>query len=258
MRRGLLALAALAALPAAAQTGPTAEMVTLRSQALGQDRAINIYVPPGYAAGDARYPVLYMVDGGVRQGFAQMTVLVDTAIARGMIRDLVVVGVEAGNRERELTFPGGDGDAPGRSAALRRFIGSEVKPWVEAHYRTSGQDALAGCSLGGLFVVETLLRAPDLFDDYIAASPSLWWNNGALLDDSADLLERLPAGNRRLWLALGNEGAPMGVGRLMTVLKRHAPTTLSWSFKSFPTEPHLKVCEKAPAAAILALYPRES
>ncbi len=40
--------------------------------------------------------------------------------------------------------------------------------------------AIVGASLAGLFVVETLLLEPDLFDTCIAIDPSPWWNQGAL------------------------------------------------------------------------------
>ena len=38
--------------------------------------------------------------------------------------------------------------------------------------------------LAGLFVVETFLHEPDLFDTYIAFDPSLWWNDAQLLRDA--------------------------------------------------------------------------
>lgn len=51
---------------------------------------------------------------------------------------------------------------------------------VEQRYRTDGFDAVIGEPLAGLFVAETFLRQPDLFDGYISVDPSLWWDNAAL------------------------------------------------------------------------------
>jgi predicted alpha/beta superfamily hydrolase len=238
--------------PARAQTGPTAEMVTLRSVAMGENRAVNIYVPPGYAQGTRRYPVLYMVDGGVREGFAPMTVIVDGGIARGDVGDMIVIGIAQRDRNRELV------PSAGRAAAFRRFVADEVKPWVEANYRTNGQDAISGGSYGGLFVIYTLLHQPELFDDYIAMSPSLGWHSGELVSQAAALLAKAPPAPRRLWLSIANEGPIMQVDALASVLRKHAPDWLSWSFTPFPRETHMSVWIPATKVWIPALFPPQT
>lgn len=43
-----------------------------------------------------------------------------------------------------------------------------------------------GESLAGLFIVETLLAEPVLFDHYVALDPSVWWNGGALVGPRGD------------------------------------------------------------------------
>ena len=67
-------------------------------------------------------------------------------------------------------------------------------PWVEARYRTNGKDAIIGESLAGLFIVETLFEDPTLFDDYIAVSPSLWWEKKKYGRKAAAYLAKMPAG----------------------------------------------------------------
>ena len=64
---------------------------------------------------------------------------------------------------------------------FRAFIRSEVIPYVENHYRTAPFRILAGHSVGGLFAIDTLARQPDLVHVYLAVSPSLWWDRGALV-----------------------------------------------------------------------------
>ena len=68
----------------------------------------------------------------------------------------------------------------GGSETFRRFIAEEVMPFVQANYRTGGRRILMGESLAAFFVVDTLLRQPRLFDDYISISPSMWWNREEL------------------------------------------------------------------------------
>jgi predicted alpha/beta superfamily hydrolase len=71
-------------------------------------------------------------------------------------------------------------------AAFRNFIRRELMPQVKTRYRTTDETAVIGESLAGLFVVETLLIEPDLFDTYIAFDPSLWWNREHLVRSAGE------------------------------------------------------------------------
>ena len=82
----------------------------------------------------------------------------------------------------------------GGSEAFRKFIRTELMPAVAARYRVTGETAIVGESLAGLFVVETLFLEPDLFDTYIALDPSLWWNNEALVAGAEARLRARPNG----------------------------------------------------------------
>lgn len=73
----------------------------------------------------------------------------------------------------------------GASQAFRAFIRSESMPEIARRYPITGETAIVGESIAGLFVVETLLVEPDLFDTYIAIDPSLWWNKGQLVARAA-------------------------------------------------------------------------
>lgn len=64
---------------------------------------------------------------------------------------------------------------------------------------------LIGQSLGGLLATEILFKQPDLFDQYIIVSPSLWW-------DEESLLQATPApytSDKKVYIAVGKEGAVM-------------------------------------------------
>jgi predicted alpha/beta superfamily hydrolase len=64
----------------------------------------------------------------------------------------------------------------GGADRFRDFLRDELKPFIDSRYRTTAESALIGESLAGLFVIETFLFEPTLFDSYIAADPSVWWN----------------------------------------------------------------------------------
>ena len=187
------------------------ETFTIESKVLNETRRINVYLPPPYAASaTARLPVLYMPDGGMAEDFLHVAGLIQVSVGNATMRPFVLVGIENTQRRRDLTGPTQDDEdrkiAPqvGGSAAFRRFIRSELMPAVTSRYRTTGETAIIGESLAGLFIVETFFLEPDLFDTFIAFDPSLWWNR----DDLVTTAGRRLAGpaNRPKTLYLATSG----------------------------------------------------
>ncbi|MBL9016752.1 MAG: alpha/beta hydrolase [Myxococcales bacterium] len=248
----LLALGACASSPpprpaaAPPATAPAAigETFTFDSRVLGERRVINVYLPPDYATSGARYPVLYMPDGGLKEDFPHVAGAVDVSIKNAVIRPVIVVGVENTDRRHDLTAvtrtPEEQEAAPraGGSATFRTFFRDELKPHIAAHYRTTGESGLIGESLAGHFVVETFLEEPALFDSYIAADPSLQWNGQALARRANALIEDLAA-PKQLYLANADEPViQAGVDVLLASLRILAPRGLRWTYEPMPAEHH--------------------
>ncbi|MBZ4421512.1 alpha/beta hydrolase [Myxococcus sp. RHSTA-1-4] len=240
-----------------------ARSYTLESRVLKETRRINVYLPPGYSEGQARLPVLYLLDGGVHEDFPHIVGIAQLASLNHAMGEMIVVGIEGTDRKRDFTHPSSDPvdlkelPTSGGSAAFREFLARELKPWVEARYRTTGASALIGESLAGLFVVETFLRQPELFERYIAVSPSLWWDNQSLAKESAARLRAHPEGPRSLFLSIGNEGGTMqeGVDALVGALKAHAPAGLRWHYEPMPGELHSTIYHPAAFRAVRLLFP---
>jgi hypothetical protein len=242
------------------------EVHTLNSDVLGQPRNLAVRLPSGYGKDPkARYPVVYVIDGGVEQDFPHLAGLAQSADVNGTFEPFILVGIETVKRREEITPAVKDpapyiaelGQTPGGAARFRRFIAQEVKPYVDGQFRTNGEDALMGESLAGLFVIDTLFEAPDLFDDYIAVSPSLWWDNMKHGREASDRLKRLPAGQRRLYLTLADEGYrhEQGVNLLVAALKRSAPVNLQWLYvPQGDTETHASIYHGAALDAWRAFY----
>lgn len=183
----------------------------LVSTPLAEHRTVNVVLPASYASEPGRsYPVLYLIDGGVKQDLLHIAGVVRTGAVWGRSAEAIVVGIETKDRRRELTgvtrdqkllerFP-----TAGSSARFRDFIRTEVRPLVDSRYRTSGRNVVLGESLAGLFIVETYLRDPALFDGYGAIDPSLWWDGASLSKTAEDSVGAAQKG-RSLYLAIAKE-----------------------------------------------------
>lgn len=93
--------------------------------------------------------------------------------------------------QRSIDFqPVTPGEAPPAVPGVREgsddfiaFIEGALRPFLRSEFPNVafGREAIYGHSFGGLFVIYALLRRPDLFDTFLAASPDLTWNNDYIL-----------------------------------------------------------------------------
>lgn len=236
------------------------ETFTINSKILGETRRINVYAPPGYReSAEARLPVLYMPDGGLAEDFLHVAGLVQVSVGNGTMRPFLLVGIENTERRRDMTGPTDNENdkkiAPrvGGSAAFRRFIRDELMPQVKGRYRTTGETAVVGESLAGLFVVETFLLEPDLFDTYVAFDPSLWWNNQKLLGGAGERLRARPKAEKTLYLASSSDDTEV-TQRFADILGRNAPPGLRWHYEKMPDEKHSTIYHPAALKAFRAVF----
>lgn len=236
---------------------PAHDELRIVSAVLKEDRHINIYLPRGYDQGDGRYPVLYMLDGGLQEDFPHIAGTIELLIEQRHIAPVILVGIENTERRRDLTGPTTvDADreiAPrvGGSTEFRAFIRDELIPSIQESYRCTDESAIIGESLAGLFIVETLLLEPTLFDRYIAMDPSLWWNNHQLVASAAERLKAGEGPSRVFWFA--SSGTP-DIRTLALNLEDHlkssAPKTLRWKFEDRPSEEHSTIFRATKEAAM--------
>lgn len=232
------------------------ETWTLASSVLGETRRINVYRPPGIPAGQA-LPVMVMPDGGLQEDFLHVAGLLQVGAGNGTVRPFLLVGIENTERRRDLTGPTANARdrsiAPrvGGSQAFRDFIRKELLPEVVKRYRTTGETAIVGESLAGLFVVETLVLEPDLFDTYIAIDPSLWWNDGALAHRIA-AGPLAPAGHKTLYVALSSDGLATFDATAVAAGFRRVPG-LDFHDEAWPGETHATLYHPAALKAFRAV-----
>jgi len=191
-------------------------------------RDVEVWLPPGYAAGNAssRHPVLYLHDGqnvfDARAAGAEWQV--DEAAQRlceaGAITPPIIVAVASGpDRLHDYTPTAAWlsaqrlGQAEGRQVgggapAYARFLVEELKPLIDARYRTRAEaahTAVGGSSLGGLVSLWLALAQPQTFGAALVVSPSLWWDDALALRLTRAWSPPPGASRPRLWLSMGGE-----------------------------------------------------
>jgi enterochelin esterase-like enzyme len=189
MWRWLTALLAVTAAQGAPGTLVPPEMMASAAGPM----VVTVWLPPGYDNSAARYPVLYMQDGqnlfeaaGRATSWNRHTWGADSVaaglIAEGRIPAVIIVGIDHKGPERarqyypQTPFARLDpamqkelaiqhGGAPYSDAYLR-FLVNELKPVIDARYRTKPERAatfIMGSSMGGLISLYALTEYPTVF-----------------------------------------------------------------------------------------------
>jgi len=186
----------------------------IKSNILKEERILNIYLPHGYNADSAKhYPVIYLLDGSVDEDFIHISGLVQFASFPWieMLPESIVVGIGNVDRERDFTYPAKSKDdtrdfpTSGHSSDFISFLEKEIQPYIESNYNTTETKTIIGQSLGGLLATEILFFHPELFDNYIIVSPSLWWDQESLLTQTPLSFD----GEKSIYIAVGKEGEIM-------------------------------------------------
>ena len=220
--------------PYRSATGPTTEELTLSpaegvrywriqgwmSNALPTPRDLFVFLPEAYwATPERRFPVLLLHDGQnlfdgelsyVRGSTWRAGETADREIAAGAVEPLILIGIGNTGHERMAEYtPTPDTRLGGGKGPLyAKALVEELLPIVERDLRVMPGPAntgIAGSSLGGLISLAIALQYPQAFGKVGVLSPSLWWDNRAILDEVRALQTKLPL---RIWIDMGTaEGA---------------------------------------------------
>ena len=154
----------------------------------GEDRTIHVYLPNDYYESDERYPVVYMFDGQNLFYDGDATYGKSWGIA-GFLdwwdKKVIVVGMECshhGNERLAEYCPYGFteravGKIVGRGVKTMNWFVKDLKPYIDAHYRTwphREATAIAGSSMGGMMALFAVLRYNRVFSKSAAVSPEFF------------------------------------------------------------------------------------
>jgi predicted alpha/beta superfamily hydrolase len=191
------------------------EVFSIPSRVLNQERKLYIHVPKRDSSDlNKPLPVLYLLDG--ENHFHTLAAYIDYLSHWKVIPPMIVVGIISIDRRKDLTPTNSlinfDGNVDssyktsGGNEQFLQFIQKELMPYIDANYKASPFKIFAGHSLGGLTTIDCMLTHPDMFDAYIAISPSLWWDNKCILRLTDKKLANLSIANKKIFYSDGNEG----------------------------------------------------
>lgn len=194
---------------------PVPQRLVIHSHVLNEDRVIWVRLPAAAVGSRSGFPVLYMTDAG--GNINEIGSTIDFLVDNNEIPPLIVVGITNTDRNRDLTpthadikNPKGEVIVPvptsGGADKFLDFIQTELIPEIEKRYPTQPFRLFTGHSLGGLFAIHTLITRPDLFNAYIAVSPSLQWDDAHTLHQAQQFFARQKELRKFLFFSLANEG----------------------------------------------------
>ncbi|SDS12845.1 hypothetical protein SAMN05216198_1241 [Halopseudomonas litoralis] len=180
---------------------------------------VSVPTAPPPASG---YPVVYVLDGNAK--FAPLALQArgaELGMGDGLGQPVIIVGIgypidglydfKARAEDYTPVLPDSQTERTAvrqsNAALFLRFIQEELKPLIASRFPVDPQQqSLFGHSYGGLFTLYTLFQMPDAFQNYIAASPSLWWDHPGLLSQLPELKRKLAVLPRspRLLLTVGS------------------------------------------------------
>jgi predicted alpha/beta superfamily hydrolase len=190
---------------------------------------------------------------------------------------MVIVGIPNTVRSRDLTptqvkSTGADSSfhrPTGGGEAFTEFLAKEVIPYIEKNYPVSQERILVGHSLGGLMVINTLIKHPALFDKYVAIDPSLWWDNHKPLSEYQRALAASDLSKKALFIAVANTVEMDTANAMLDTLERTdhfrsiiqftktlrtTKSGLDWKYKYYDDEGHSSVPMLAEYDALHFLY----
>jgi len=161
------------------------------------ERKVFVYLPPGYATSNKRYPVVYFLHGyGVSASVYVNDVLhlpgaVDTAMAAGA-QEVIIVMPDAFTR-----FGGSFYSNSPTIGDWERFIARDLVSYVDSNYRTLARResrGLSGHSMGGYGTLRVGMAYPEVFGALYAMSTGGLINNAPTAEAVQAQLVRMAAG----------------------------------------------------------------
>ncbi len=207
---------------------------SLNSTILKESRKIWVSIPESASSdriSQTKYPVLFLLDGDAHfHSVTGMIKQLSTVNGNTVSPEMIVIGIPNTDRTRDLTpthveVAFGDSTfarTSGGGTNFLDFMEKELIPYIENKYPVSNYRTFIGHSFGGLTVVNALIKRPQLFNNYVAIDPSLWWDDQVLLALADSVFTETEFDGKVLYVSVANT---MDEG--MDITRVHNDTTES-------------------------------
>lgn len=180
---------------------------SLYSDALQEQRKVWIYLPQSFNIfTNSKYPVLYLLDGDMYFYGLSGIVRQLSSFGATICPESIIVAIPNTNRNRDLT-PFDPEDSTYHSSGIEmftKFIGNELIPFIDKKYSTLPHRTLIGHSLGGSFVISTLINHKNLFTNYLAIDPGLKFHDYRFFNQAIREIEQKSYEGKALFLTIAN------------------------------------------------------
>lgn len=158
---------------------------SIHSNNTGSDYGIWVVLPKNYDA-NLTYETIYVLDANwPTMAYDKIAKFTEEKSAKYSKQNAIIVGINNNQDERNKDFtPTVTPQGSGGSENYSKFIELELIPKIESEYPvddTAKSRVIMGHSYGGLLTCFFFTKHPNVFQNYITLSPSIWYDNNILL-----------------------------------------------------------------------------
>jgi len=218
---------------------------SLQSKVLNKEIPLSIHLPENYGSSKKSYPVLYMMGSDYRTRFAMLASTLDY-MADKLIPAMILIGVDLpeGNRILLPTIENQDTKIPD---GYINFFETELMPYVENKYRTAPFKVLFGASNSGFFSIYTQLKKPNLFNGYLASSPSFHRQIPTMLQQKVKTSQLKTLSENRFLHVLYSDDDFDEITKFIPEFSRtltdHKPESLTYKVEKLANQGHVPVMD---------------
>jgi predicted alpha/beta superfamily hydrolase len=168
---------------------PRSSVIDIKDPSSDRVYPIFIKLPRSYRSNrDKSYPVIYLTDAWY--SFQIVSGATRFPMNSGKMQEAIIVGISyskgsrgSSSRIRDYTHIEDNNwkHQTGKANEHAKFIEKSVFSYIEKNYRVTDSRTYVGNSLGGLLGAYILFTKPNMFNNYILGSPSVWFKNDDIL-----------------------------------------------------------------------------
>ncbi|MDV6316583.1 alpha/beta hydrolase-fold protein [Idiomarina sp. HP20-50] len=213
----------------------------MQSKLIDEGITARVVLPESYGHSSSfEYPVLLVMDGSTQ--FEHIAGNVNFLSTFSIVPEMIVVGVSARNRLKRFTHTKMEAYAErsGGAEQYTQFLRDGLLPELQKKYRMSPYTVVTGHSLSGLYTSYLAAHHSNFINAAISVSPSLWWDDFALIKELKTATQNQDARSTRWFISMANEPNEMAESfeRVLKVLNAMPESGLDWESKQFPNETH--------------------